>query len=244
MLIVLIKMILAHLIGDFTLQSDRLCSLKHDKSTKNRIFALSFHSLLQAILTYIFLGLWTCYVIPIIIAVSHFTIDYLKVSLGKKRLPSFLIDQAAHYFVIILVWWLFFVHGLHTIDPETPFMGNTVWIMLTSFVAILSPTSIFIKYFIEYEGWMPEVGISKGLPNAGKWIGYLERVLILSFIFTENVDGIGFLLAAKSVFRFGELNKAKDIKITEYVLIGTFLSFTIAILIGFAAQWLLAIEVL
>ena len=44
---------------------------------------------------------------------------------------------------------------------------------------------------------------------------------------------IGFLLAAKSIFRFGELSKAQEIKTTEYVLIGTLASFTIAILIGF-----------
>lgn len=79
----------------------------------------------------------------------------------------------------------------------------------------------------------------KGLPNAGKWIGYLERILILTFVFTSNIEGVGFLLAAKSVFRFGELSKAKDIKTTEYVLIGTFTSFTIAILLGFGADWLM-----
>ncbi|ROT09690.1 hypothetical protein EEL49_04750 [Muribaculaceae bacterium Isolate-104 (HZI)] len=79
----------------------------------------------------------------------------------------------------------------------------------------------------------------KGLPNAGKWIGYLERILILTFIFTGNIEGVGFLLAAKSVFRFGELNRAKDIKTTEYVLIGTFASFTIAIMLGFGVDWLM-----
>lgn len=42
-------------------------------------------------------------------------------------------------------------------------------------------------------------------------------------------------MAAKSIFRFGELNKAKEIKITEYVLIGTLASFTIATVIGFIA---------
>ena len=79
----------------------------------------------------------------------------------------------------------------------------------------------------------------KGLPNAGKWIGYLERILILTFIFTGNIEGVGFLLAAKSVFRFGELNRAKDIKTTEYVLIGTFASFTISIMLGFGVDWLM-----
>ena len=47
------------------------------------------------------------------------------------------------------------------------------------------------------------------------------------------------LLAAKSVFRFGELSKAQDIKTTEYVLIGTLASFTVAILVGFATLLLI-----
>jgi len=45
-------------------------------------------------------------------------------------------------------------------------------------------------------------------------------------------QAIGFLIAAKSVFRFGDLSRAKDRKLTEYILIGTLLSFGFAILIG------------
>lgn len=63
-------------------------------------------------------------------------------------------------------------------------------------------------------------------------IGYLERVLIMTFMLVGCMEGIGFLLAAKSIFRFGELTKAKEVKITEYVMIGTLSSFTIAILLG------------
>jgi hypothetical protein len=46
-------------------------------------------------------------------------------------------------------------------------------------------------------------------------------------------EGIGFLLAAKSIFRFGDLKEAKDRKLTEYILIGTLLSFGVAIMVGF-----------
>lgn len=67
----------------------------------------------------------------------------------------------------------------------------------------------------------------------GNGLGILNVSFILTFILTGNAEGIGFLLAAKSIFRFGELSKAQEIKTTEYVLIGTFASFTIAILIGF-----------
>lgn len=70
------------------------------------------------------------------------------------------------------------------------------------------------------------------LPEAGAWIGYLERIMTLTFVITGNMKGVGFLLAAKSVFRFGDLNKAKDIKATEYVMIGTMMSFAIAVIVG------------
>ncbi|WP_438969203.1 hypothetical protein [Nonlabens sp.] len=71
-----------------------------------------------------------------------------------------------------------------------------------------------------------------GLKNSGKWIGMLERLLIFLFIITNHFSAVGLLLTAKSVFRFGDLSKAKNMKLTEYVLIGTLLSFGIAILIG------------
>ncbi|NLT04061.1 MAG: DUF3307 domain-containing protein, partial [Bacteroidales bacterium] len=94
----------------------------------------------------------------------------------------------------------------------------------------LKPTSIFLNLFIKR--WSPTESSNQSLPNAGKWIGYLERILILTFILTGNMEGVGFLLAAKSIFRFGELSKASEIKTTEYVLIGTLASFTIAIILG------------
>jgi hypothetical protein len=60
----------------------------------------------------------------------------------------------------------------------------------------------------------------------------LERLFVFTFVITGNWEAIGFLLAAKSVFRFGDLKESKDRKLTEYILIGTLLSFGIAILIG------------
>ncbi len=72
----------------------------------------------------------------------------------------------------------------------------------------------------------------KGLEDAGKWIGVMERFLIFTFIIINQISAIGFLLASKSVFRFGDLKNASDHKKTEYIIIGTFLSFSIAIVIG------------
>ncbi|MFO7902720.1 MAG: hypothetical protein R6U98_08675, partial [Pirellulaceae bacterium] len=44
---------------------------------------------------------------------------------------------------------------------------------------------------------------TEGLFRAGLWIGRLERVLILTFFLLQRFEAIGFLIAAKSIFRFG-----------------------------------------
>lgn len=240
-MLVFIKLIAAHLIGDFLLQSDRMCRLKYGKNLFESIVALLIHSCIQALLSYAFIGEWKCWQLPVIIGVSHFLIDFVKVKSGKRGFVPFVLDQLAHYAVLFAAWKFLFDHCGYLYYPADSFMSLSAWMILTSYIAVLVPTSILIKNFIEYEQWVPEDASSRGLPNAGKWIGYIERVLILTFIFTGNVEGIGFLLAAKSVFRFGDLNKASDIKVTEYVLIGTFASFAVAIMIGFVVKWSLTL---
>lgn len=236
--IILIKLIAAHLTGDFLLQSDRMCIDKFSNNSKAKYKALVLHALVQAALAYIFVAQWNCWIVPVVIGVSHFAIDLVKTMSKRTDLISFVWDQLAHLCIIIGLWWLEFAR-LSQLDMADEIFSTNFWLIAMAYIAVLAPTSILIKFFIEFEKWMPSEASSQGLPNAGKWIGYLERILILTFIFTDNIEGIGFLLAAKSVFRFGELNKAKDIKITEYVLIGTFASFTIAILIEFGINWLI-----
>lgn len=233
--IALIKMVAAHLLGDFICQNDKMCHNKYATNHRQKFSALTIHALIQAGLTYLFLAQWQDWIVAALIGVSHFCIDWIKSSFKDKGLKTFIVDQCVHFLTIALLWWIYFVKLNHVIGISSYFLSLKAWIFFTALIAVLSPTSILIKKFLEYEKWAPDSHDYKGLPNAGKWIGYLERILILIFIFTDNIEGVGFLLAAKSIFRFGELNKAKELKITEYVLIGTLSSFTIAILIAYSA---------
>jgi len=52
--------------------------------------------------------------------------------------------------------------------------------------------------------------------------------------FSQIFSAIGFLIAAKSIFRFGDLTKHQDRKLTEYVLLGTFTSVAMTFAIGLA----------
>jgi hypothetical protein len=70
-----------------------------------------------------------------------------------------------------------------------------------------------------------ETGSSRGFENAGKLIGQLERFLIYLFVTAGRLEGVGFLVAAKSVFRFGELTNRRNRLEAEYITIGTMLSF-------------------
>ena len=153
-----------------------------------------------------------------------------------NSLCTFLVDQFCHIMVIAGLWLL--LYGKYN---ELAFMGSVcstnVWIIGMAYILMLKPSSILLSLFLDK--WTPTSSNTQSLPNAGQWIGYIERVLILTFVLIGSIEGVGFLLAAKSVFRFGELNKAKEIRTTEYVLIGTLASFTIAILTGIAVSHLI-----
>jgi hypothetical protein len=66
---------------------------------------------------------------------------------------------------------------------------------------------------------------AESLPTIGRYIGWLERGLTFAFIIARQPEGVGFLLAAKSVLRIGDLRDEHDRSHAEYIIIGTFLSF-------------------
>ena len=125
--------------------------------------------------------------------------------------------------------------GGRTILQELDYANNTnaTWYSGYETVAI-NPQETFTSAEFDIKQLMVAVSVSglETLQNAGKWIGILERLMIFGFILLGKWEGIGFLLAAKSVFRFGDLKDARDMKLTEYVLIGTLLSFGMAMLLG------------
>jgi hypothetical protein len=229
--LILIKLIAAHLIGDFFLQTDTICTGKNSQGIR-RLTYLAIHSGINAALAYLLVGRWNWWQIPIVVFITHYVIDFIKSSINSTKTWVFLIDQLAHITVICLLWaWM----TDSCICLSADWMSdNRIWAVALCYMLALKPSSILLGTFIAK--WTPKENEKNSLPKAGAWIGYLERVLILTFMLVGCMDGIGFLLAAKSVFRFGELTKPSEVKITEYVMIGTLSSFTIAIVLGAIAS--------
>lgn len=238
----LLKLVFAHFLADFPLQTNRICQGKKQAGASKYAY-LCLHSLIHAGTAYLLAAQWKEWPIPLVIFSTHFLIDYLKTAHTTKRksenTASFVIDQLAHLAVITGLWLCLSGNGSPFGATLAGLWANLgTWIVLTAYLLAFQPSSVLISLFIKK--WMPHgTKHETTLPNAGLWIGYLERALILTFIFTDHIEGIGFLLAAKSIFRFGELRNAKEIQITEYVLIGTLASFSVAAFIGFTARLIL-----
>lgn len=233
----LIKLLCAHVVADFVLQNKSFCARKLELNTWKGWRAQIAHALIQATMAYVFVWDWNNWIVPVVIFLSHLLIDVLKARYGRNNNPwHFVGDQLAHLIVILALFC-----GLEHVT-ELPTVNITqLMLLLTAYLLITIPASLFISMF--YKQW--EIKNQKkgskpstqSLPRGGEYIGMLERVLLLTFIFAGYPEGIGFLLAAKSIFRFGDLQRTQELQQTEYVLIGTFLSFTIAIVVGYVAVW-------
>lgn len=65
--------------------------------------------------------------------------------------------------------------------------------------------------------------------SRGKIIGYLERLLVVALILMGSFSAVGFIVAAKSLTRFKQMD---DRDWAEYFLLGTLTSFLFAIVYG------------
>lgn len=227
-MILFIKLLLAHLLGDFFLQPGSWVRAKERKKIK--AYQLYLHTVIHGLL--VMLLVWDLQFWPwaVVLAVSHWLIDVYKIYIQKdhNKRVWFFADQGAHLAIIL---GLVYFSGVD-LSIYWREWGQTMWFAITAVVFLTVPASIIIKTIISKWDPVPDDNGTASLQEAGKYIGILERLFVFTFIISGRWEAIGFLVAAKSVFRFGDLRQSKDRKLTEYILIGTLLSFGLAILTG------------
>lgn len=238
-LILALQLLLAHIITDFVLQSERLIALKRIKKAKAPF--LYIHAILAGLLTYVIIQDWSMWLAPLIISISHFFIDLWKLHQKSDSLRFFLLDQLFHILILFLVW-LFITENFDQFIPFlTNALGSTVFLVyLTGFLIVIFPVGFIIGKATQR--WQEEISEEDGinsLDKAGRYIGIFERILVLTFILSNNFSAIGFLIAAKSILRYSDKSKSGARKQTEYVLIGTLMSFALTIVIGFLMRVLI-----
>lgn len=237
---ILYQWIFAHLLADFALQTKKM--VQHKKRLKAKSWVLYVHCLLHGGLIYLFSTDKTNWIIPVTVAVTHFFIDLWKLN-RKDTPPAFIIDQALHLTVLITLWLIYYQPAGWWQTQLTQLTANTgLWIILSGYMIIIFPLSYILGFATSK--WRDEVETSLirstiSLSEAGKWIGIFERILVYTFVVTNHLEGIGFLIAAKSILRFNDMKGTSVRKEAEYVLIGTLMSFTSSIIAGLAVKALI-----
>lgn len=197
--------------------------------------------------------------IIIFISIMHFFIDYGKSLLILQKpfvqhsIFWFFVDQLAHLFIIVAacygpVFFAFFydqslrqavITIYDSFSLHTPV--QKLFVLAGGVVIGLWGVGTFIKIFMDWMQYksfkhivnckmeMVKWGRPNGVRDGGFLIGLLERTLIICAIVLDQPQVIGFALAAKSIARF---KKFDDDSFVEYFIIGTFLSFIPAIIIG------------
>lgn len=243
--VILAQLLLAHMVVDFFIQPRSWTKDRWKNGWHSR--KLYLHALLAGIVPLIFLGSVNNWPIVPVFAVTHLLIDGMRPHY-KDGTRAFILDQALHLAVIIFVWSIAFgtPPSFDTMISWPNEVWNDPWTVLVLLGAgsLTTPSGIFIGKVMEK--WAPadprdaagasrgKEGDARGLEDAGKLIGIAERLIIFALVLAGQFTVIGFVIATKSIFRLKEGSER-----AEYYLVGSMLSFSIAIIVSLAVVYLM-----
>lgn len=235
MMTLALKLLIVHFLADFALQPDSWVVDKNQNRHLSRYlyYHVGIHALL---LLLVFWFDWQYWPLFVAYTVSHFLFDLVKLFLNEKLNSRllFALDQLAH---LVVIGVLVYIYQPFKIDFDVLFSFHSL-LLIATFLALTSVSSVIIKQIMSR--WnLQAIENNDSLHNAGKYIGMLERLFIFGFIILHQFHAIGFLIAVKTIFRFSDLSRAKDRKLTEYMIIGTFISFGLSLLISLLYLFLL-----
>jgi hypothetical protein len=230
MLETIVALLLAHLIADFVLQSDRMVR------EKRRVPMLLAHGAIVAATSWAALGLALAPGPILAVTITHLLADWVKARFSGAGFRAFALDQTAHLAAIaaIAVAW-----------PGTYAAG--LWPEVARLVPPLAELPVVFAFAAGLIGAVlagghavgalmrglrlpPDPADDPSLPQGGRLIGQLERLIILVLVLAGEIVGIGLLIAAKSILRFGEAQRNRQT--AEYVIVGTLASFAWALVIA------------
>jgi Protein of unknown function (DUF3307) len=234
---------LGHLLTDFVFQTSRMVGLKRAGKFRGYAQHGAVHYVAALVVGGFFvpgiLWTWRFQLVVALLTVTHVGIDWCKISLSKRNAVAdgtwgFTIDQVFHAGTVFLTaWW---IAGGPPAAEIARLLGilrrpdNKILLLMVVYVAVIFGAGYLIRSLTR--PLMRDLKISEShaqLSNAGMFIGWLERFLILSALIEHSPATAGLILAAKSIARYPEFKREQ---FAEYFLIGTLLSISAAILGG------------
>ncbi len=232
----LLLAIISHLLSDFLFQTSKIVNLK----VEEKIRGYYIHGLIIFVCTFVlilFYGFNTAFKFALIISILHIVIDFIKnkiyIKSPQMELSIFIIDQFLHFVIIFFVWKIFISYlTLPVFTTLNLFKFDTdvreVLILLIVYLLVLFVGAVLLEKILN----IIDIQIdneSEGF-SMGKYIGIIERALILTLVTFGSISSIGIIFTAKSIARFKKFDDQKHF--VEYYLLGTFSSIFIALIGG------------
>lgn len=237
---VFIILLLAHILGVFYFQSQKLSEQKEKSLSKVLLHGI-IYSLVCLIVIIPVINIWLI-IAAAFISITHLIINLLKLMIVNrfnkvnKEITRiiYIIDQIMHI-IFIFIASIFVALNSSSLNIS-PWIDNIFKVMEINKLQALSwllliliawkPTNITIKKALS--SYKPvENNEEETVINAGSFIGFLERMAILLFLSINQYSAIGLVLTAKSIARYNKISESKEF--AEYYLLGTLLSTIFAI---------------
>ena len=227
-------LISVHLLADFLFQTSAYSEKKRKKLKPLLLHCFIYFIVFEIVLLPI-LQFKKAFLLGMIISVLHFFINFTKNKLEKsfpqRRLQIwiFSINQLIHFVILIGMYYIFNLenstNNLYLKLQE--YENFKIIVLYTSvFSIIFEPASLFIRKL--FTSISPKIYPKANLEElkAGNIIGKLERIIIAILLLNNQFGVIGFVLTAKSIARFKQMEN-RDF--AEKYLIGTLTSFLIVL---------------
>jgi hypothetical protein len=239
----ILALYLAHLLTDFVLQSSRMVKQKRSGAAAGyakhgAVYFACGVSVTGFFVPGVFFSL-RFQAAVLALTLVHLGIDWCKIALARKTAwaegtTAFAIDQWMHFVTVVAAGcWIASVEPSQVVRK---FLGvvrapsDRVLLVMVVYVAVIFGGGYLIRFLTRPLLKHLQVGESPlQLSNAGMYIGWLERFLVMTALFLRSPATAGLILAAKSIARYPEFKKEQ---FAEYFLIGTLLSISAAILGG------------
>lgn len=224
-----------HLLADFLFQTSIYLEKKRKILKPLLLHCFIYFIIFIAILSAIF-EVKKIILFSFIISALHFLINLIKNKLEKifpqrrLQLLFFSFNQLIHFVTIIGFYYILNLENFTSqlyIDLKDCEHFKTFILYIMVFSIILDPASVLIrKLFISISPKIYPKAYSDEL-KAGNIIGKLERTIIAILLLNNQFGLIGFVLTAKSIARFKQM---EDKNFAEKYLIGTLTSFLIVLI--------------
>ena len=239
---IILLLLLGHVIGDFYTQSRKMSDNK-----EKRLKWVVLHGIvyfIMMILVSVPIMSNSIFITDIAVSIMHLLIDVAKfvyIKAKKRKIDEkriFIIDQGMHIVCLMITAYIAVKMDILLVELE-PFKDffsvliiseiNIVkWVL--ALLIIHKPTNILIQKLTKEYKPAQSNQLFKRDNNAGRFIGSIERIVMLVLISLGQYSAIGFVLTAKSIARYDRISKDKEF--AEYYLLGTLISTMLVLICG------------